>query len=123
MRMHRTRKPEHVRPAIGCLPRNLPSIPDNVGKTRTITAIDGRIRTFRIEDEIIRPQSNNDRKIIDLQKVRFIEEDRIEFRFAYYMIGRKGKTTGKWVWGQFCLFIPQEDLVWLLQEARTREWF
>jgi hypothetical protein len=105
------------------LPANWPPLPHNVGKTRTIPAIDGRIRHFRIEDEIIRPQSNSDRKIIVLQRMRFLEEERIEFRFGYYMIGLKPKARGRWVWGQFCLLIPQEDLLALLQEAEKRRWF
>ena len=105
------------------LPVNWPPLPQNVGKTRTIPAIDGRIRHFRIEDEIIRPQSNSDRKIIVLQRMRFLEEDRIEFRFGYYMIGLKPKARGRWVWGPFCLLIPQEDLLALLAEAKRRKWF
>lgn len=105
------------------LPDRWPPLPDNIGKTRTIPAIDGQIRHFKIEDEIIRPQGNSDRKIIVLQKMRFIEEDRVEFRFGYYMIGLKPKAKGRWVWGQFCLLIPQEDLIALLEEAKRREWF
>jgi len=58
-----------------------------------------------------------------LQKMRFIEEDRIEFRFGYYMIGMKPKARGRWVWGQFCLLIPQEDLMVILEEAKKRRWF
>ena len=105
------------------LPTGWPELPNNIGKKRRIPAIDGRIRHFLIEDEIIHPQSNSDRKIIVLQKMRFIEEDRIEFRFGYYMIGLKSKARGRWVWGQFCLLIPQEDLLVILDEARRRKWF
>jgi hypothetical protein len=122
MGAHRKRTPD-ARPKRVGLPVNWPPLPYNVGKTRTIPAIDGRICHFRIEDEIIRPQGNSDRKIIVLQRMRFLEEDRIEFRFGYYMIGLKPKTRGRWVWGQFCLLIPEEDLLALLQEARRRGWF
>jgi len=105
------------------LPTTWPELPNNVGKKRRIPAIDGQIRHFLIEDEIIHRQSNSDRKIIVLQKMKFIEEDRIEFRFGYYMIGLKPKTKGRWVWGQFCLLIPQEDLLFILDEAKRRKWF
>jgi hypothetical protein len=105
------------------LPANWPELPNNLGKTRTIPAIDGRMRHFLIEDEIIHRQSNSERKIIVFQKMRFIEENRVEFRFGYYMIGLKPKARGRWVWGQFCLLIPQEDLMLILDEAKRRKWF
>ena len=105
------------------LPTDWPELPNNIGKKRRIPAIDGRIRHFIIEDEIIHRQHNSDRKIIVLQKMRFVEEDRIEFRFGYYMIGLKPKARGRWVWGQFCLLIPQEDLQVILNEAKRRKWF
>ncbi len=105
------------------LPEHWPPLPHNIGKTRMIPAIDGEIRHFRIEDEIIRPQSNSDRKIIVLQKMTFVEENRTEIRFGYYMIGLKPRVSGRWVWGQFCLLIPQEDLLWLMEEAKRRKWF
>jgi hypothetical protein len=105
------------------LPTSWPELPNNIGKKRMIPAIDGRERHFIIEDEIIHPQSNSNRKIIVLQKMRFVEEDRIEFRFGYYMIGLKPKVRGRWVWGQFCLLIPQEDLLAVLDEAKRRKWF
>lgn len=122
MGAHRKQKPDPGLKDVQ-LPASWPQLPNNIGKTRTIPAIDGRIRHFRIEDEIIHPQSNSDRKIIVLQRMKFLEEDRIEFRFGYYMIGLKPKARGRWVWGQFCLLIPQEDLMALLQEAKKRRWF
>lgn len=103
--------------------QNWPPFPNNMEKIRKITAIDGSIRHFKVEDEIIRPQSNSDRKIIVLQRMRYLEKDRVEFRFGYYMIGLKSGARGRWVWGQFCLLIPQEDLLALLKEARKRKWF
>ncbi|TVM04296.1 MAG: hypothetical protein CV087_01265 [Candidatus Brocadia sp. WS118] len=118
MGAHRTNKGLQTRRDCA-LPSTWPELPNNIGKTKRIPAIDGRIRHFRIEDEIIHPQSNSNRKIIVLQKMRFIEEDRIEFRFGYYMIGMKPKAKGRWVWGQFCLLIPQEDLMAILEEEKN----
>ncbi len=120
MGAHRKQNPDAKLQGIR-LPRNWPPLPNNVGKTRSIPAIDGRIRHFEIEDEIIRPQSNSDRKIIVLQRMRFPEEDKTEFRLGYYMIGLKPGAKGRWVWGQFCLLIPQEDLLALMREARKRK--
>jgi hypothetical protein len=105
------------------LPAKWPPLPSNIGKIRKIRAIDGRMRHFRIDDEIIHPQSDSDRKIIAFQKMMFLEEDRVEYRFGYYMIGLKPKARGRWVWGQFCLLIPQQDLMFLLEEAKRRKWF
>jgi hypothetical protein len=122
MGVHRTLK-QGESPARVDLPEQRPPLPCNKGKTKRIPAIDGQIRHFLIEDEIIRPQANSKRKIIVLQKMRFVEEDRIEFRFGYYMIGQKQRFKGRWVWGQFCLLIPEEDLQWLLAEANRRKWF
>lgn len=105
-----------------CLPVERPPLPVNIGKIRKIKTIDGQIRHFKIEDEIIQPQKNNDRKIIVLQKMKYLEKNEIEFRFGYYMIGLKPKARGRWVWGQFCLLIPHKDLLLLLKEAYERKW-
>jgi hypothetical protein len=116
--LKRDRSPGRLR-----LPSEWPPLPVNRGKVRRIDAIDGTVRHFRIEDEIIRRQGNSDRKIIVLQKMRLIEEGRIEYRFGYYMIGMKPRAKGRWVWGQFCLLIPERDLTALLAEAERRGWF
>ena len=105
------------------VPEDWPALPNNVDKTRMIPSIDGTKRHFRIEDEIIHPQTNSNRKIIVFQKMRFVEEDRVEFRLGYYMIGVKPRAKGRWVWGQFCLLLPEEDLMAILNEARRRSWF
>jgi len=41
----------------------------------------------------------------------------IEYRFGYYIVGKIGRAKGRWVWGQFCPFIPKEDLKKLLKKA------
>jgi hypothetical protein len=102
---------------------NYPPMPNNIGKRRLIKSQKGATRHFVIEDEIVRPQSNAPHKLIAFQKMYHEEDKRYEFRFGYYMIGIKGKPKGKWVWGQYCLFIPQQDLLNILSEARKREWF
>ena len=41
-------------------------------------------------------------------------EGAVEYRFGYYTVSR----TDKWWWGQYAPFIPAEDLVPLLKQAR-----
>lgn len=43
----------------------------------------------------------------------------IEYRIGYYIIGRIGRTKGKWIWGQFCPLIPKKDLDKLLNKAKN----
>ncbi|MBI4138666.1 hypothetical protein HY479_00755 [Candidatus Uhrbacteria bacterium] len=42
----------------------------------------------------------------------------IEYRFAYYIVGRIGRAKGKWTWGQYCPLIPAPDLKKLLTKAK-----
>jgi hypothetical protein len=98
--------------------------PCNIGKKpRKWTAIDGQPVLVVIEDEIMMPQGKPPHtKLIYLQKLRFAVDDRIEYRFTYYMEGFKGRMRGKWVFGQYSLIIPAEDLAKLLKEARAKKW-
>ena len=34
----------------------------------------------------------------------------IDYRFGYYMVGRRGRAAGRWTWGQFSPHIPHADL-------------
>jgi len=42
----------------------------------------------------------------------------IEYRIGYFIVGKIGRAKGKWVWGQFCPFIPKEDFSKLLNKAK-----
>jgi hypothetical protein len=84
--------------------------PQNIGKRHKIKTIWGTAVHLVIEDEIMHQQTNAPHKLIAFQKIRIEEEDRIEFRFGYYMIGVKAGAKGRWVWGQFSLLIPEKDL-------------
>lgn len=42
----------------------------------------------------------------------------IEYRIGYFIIGKIGRTAGRWIWGQYCPLIPQEDLHKLLKKAK-----
>ena len=101
-----------------------PPHPNNIGKRRAVTAIDGRIVHKTVEDEIVLPQrSARHVKLIYFQKLRFEEDGRLEYRLTYYMLGFKpGARQGRWVFGQYSLMIPPKDLGRLLKEARKRGW-
>ena len=102
---------------------DFPKLPDNIYKRRKIKTIWGTERHLKIEDEIRHQQMNAPYKLIVFQKIRLEEEDRIEYRFGYYMIGVKPGAKGRWVWGQFALLIPENDLKVILKEAKKRKWF
>jgi hypothetical protein len=37
------------------------------------------------------------------------EDKRIEVRLGYYIIGKKPKMRGRWVWDQFAALLPLRD--------------
>jgi len=69
-------------------------------------------------------------KVIVLERLRVVRQDgerayqwdggegAIQYRFGYWTLGRIGRAQGRWVWGQFSLLIPQQDLTELLSRAR-----
>ena len=76
-------------------------------------------------------QSNYAEKAIVLERLRHIgrsgeralaggaAQGDIEYRLGYYIVGRVGRAAGRWVWGQFSLLIPEQDLRILLDKARA----
>ena len=104
--------------------KNALGYPVCVGNKRRFKAIDGKHVFVTIEDEIVRPQGSGPHsKLIYLQKLRFEEDNHIEYRFTYYMAGfKEGRTKGQWVFGQYSLVVPAEDLQWLLRKARAKKW-
>jgi hypothetical protein len=101
----------------------LPEFPSNIGKNIDFPNIHGETVYRKIEDEIKILQSTEQKKLIVLQKIRYEEDNHIEFRFGYYRIGVKGRTRGRWVWGQSALIIPKADLRSLLKKAKKRKLF
>jgi hypothetical protein len=78
-----------------------PPLPPNIGRSGVlIYPPDGERKRFTITDEIRRRQSDNPNKVIVLQRVEF-EDGRKQVRIGYYVIGKKPKMKGKWVWGQY----------------------
>lgn len=99
-----------------------PRLPNNVGKRRRIINIRGETHYWRVEDEILRPQHNALHKLLCFQRLRRESDDREEFRLGYYMLGVKPRARGRWVWGQYALFIPKRDLRSLIRTAERRGW-
>lgn len=100
-----------------------PSLQARIGKKGTLVIpLSGERMKFEVIDEIRRFQSSLPSKTIVLEKIRF-EDGRIELRLGYYIIGKKPKMLGRWVWGQYATLLPVEDLAALVGEARRRGWF
>jgi len=98
-----------------------PPLPSNKGKTRPIEDIDGNKRYFTVHDEVTQEQSTNRDKVIYLQRIQF-EDGEIVLRLAYYIIGKKPKMAGKWVWGQYTTMMPPDDFRAIICKAIEKEW-
>lgn len=94
--------------------------PINIGKRRKINTIRGKVVHLVVKDEIVVP--SGDQKLIYFQMLQFEEDDRIEYRFGYYMRGVKPSRRGRWVWGQYCLMLSEKELRVLLKKARAKGW-
>ncbi len=84
----------------------------------TMTDIDGNKREFKIGKQICLPQTNMPEKFFVLQELTFDDNGDKLLRFGYYIRAKKGKRNGKWAWGQFCPFIPRDDMVKLIKKAQ-----
>jgi len=100
----------------------LPPLPSNIGKKRRVIDINGVIKQFTVLDEVSFSQSTNRKKAIYLQRIQFAEGGRIELRLGYYIIGKKPKVLGKWVWGQFATLLPIEGFCKVYKLARQKGW-
>ncbi|MFH1457098.1 MAG: hypothetical protein ABIF17_03210 [Patescibacteria group bacterium] len=85
-----------------------------------ITDINGKKIKFKVIKQVKYQQSNYHEKIFVLQDLLF-ENGKKEIRIGYYIIGKKPKMKGKWVWGQFCPLFPKKDLLALLKKAKDKK--
>ena len=100
-----------------------PALPSRLGKRGTLVVPpNGERLGFTITDEIRRVQSDLPSKIIVLERVLF-DNGHIELRLGYYIIGKKPKMYGKWVWGQYATFLPLCDFAAIVREAQRLGWF
>ncbi len=101
---------------------NIPHLESKIGHTGSLTLPpDGHRIHFTIVDEIQKAQSDYPHKMICLQKVQF-NDGRIELRLAYYILGKKPKMRGKWVWGQFATLLPVKDFKAIVKQAQKKGW-
>jgi hypothetical protein len=42
-----------------------------------------------------------------------------EYRLSYFIVGRIGRASGKWTWGQFSPIMSAGDLERIMEKART----
>lgn len=101
---------------------SLPKLPDNINKRGSLRAPDGKEYHYKIVEQIHKFQSDDPEKAIVLQKILF-DDGRIEIRLAYYIIGKKPKMKGQWVWGQFATLMPIKDFQAIYNEAKSKGWF
>ena len=102
---------------------SFPILPSRVGNEVILRLPPkGQILKCEIVDEIRKPQSGLESKILILDKIKF-PDLRIEFRLGYYIIGKKPRVLGKWVWGQFSTLLPPGDFEYLFNKASERGWF
>lgn len=101
----------------------LPPLPSNVGKRgKIVVPPNGEIFHYTITDEIRVPQTGKPEKVLCLQHIEFQGDKRVEVRLGYYIIGKKPKMSGKWVWGQFAALMPLKDFKTLVQKAVKKGW-
>lgn len=81
--------------------------------------IDGKRENFKIGRYVTLRQNNYAEKIFVLQEILF-ENRKKEIRIGYYIIGKKPRSKGKWVWGQYCPFFPKQDLIKLIEKAKKK---
>ncbi len=99
--------------------------PDNIGKKGKLIDPGGKHRHFIIIDEIRRPQKDNPKKVIYLQRLQFEDHhknDDVELRLCYYIKGKAERVKGKWVFGQFATILPVRDFKEIIDEAVSKEW-
>jgi len=100
----------------------LPELRSHIGDERTLIVPPKMARyKFKIIDEIRIHQSGLDSKILCLQKVEF-QDGREEIRFGYFIIGKKPRMLGRWVWGQFATFMPIRDFKKLIKLSEKKGW-
>jgi hypothetical protein len=103
--------------------RGHPQLPDNIGKRgKCVMPPDGAELCYLITDEVRCFQDRTRSKVIVLPRIDF-DDGRVEVRLGYYIIGKKPKMRGRWVWGQYATILPAACLAEVFREAERRGWF
>ena len=83
---------------------------------------DGEFFHFRVIDEVYIKHSGKSNKLLYLQRLKFDEDGRIEFRLCYYVIGKKPGMRGRWVWGQYAPMLLVPDFRKIVRMAKRKGW-
>lgn len=91
----------------------------------------GRKGFFYFEREAVTfmPQHNLKEKYFIVERLKLVKTegritnkkfkiDDIEYRVGYYIVGKIGRGKGRWMWGQFCPMIPDNDFEKLFKKAK-----
>ena len=83
---------------------------------------------FKREEWTFMQQHNIDEKAFVVERLKFDHADQevthklthgeIQYRFGYFIVGKKGNKKDKWTWGQFCPIIPEKDFEKLIKQAK-----
>ena len=98
--------------------KRYPVLPPSIGKVAKQKVV-RRYEDWKIKDEI-RVAQNND-KIVVLQLLESGKGPK-ELRLAYYIIGKRKRVKGKWVWGQFCTILPKATFRKVIKKAMKKGW-
>lgn len=97
--------------------KELPKL--TIKNSGSLVDINGKRKKFRIGKYVTLRQSDCPEKIFVLQEILF-EDGKKELRIGYYIIGKKPRVKGRWVWGQYCPFFPKQDLKKLIEKAKKK---
>jgi hypothetical protein len=101
-----------------------PVLPSTIGKKIKLKHPDDSRQNAKVIDEIRIEQIDYANKIILLQRMKFEDDGKPdEIRVCYYIIGKKPKMLGKWVFGQYATMIPLPDFRKLIRLAEEKKWF
>ncbi len=102
---------------------DLPDLPDKIGTRGRTRLPDGTITYFTILDEVKHPLTQDPVMALYLQKIRHDHTGMEELRFGYYIIGKTGRMTGKWVWGQYAPMFPAQDFTEIYRLGHAKGWY
>lgn len=98
-----------------------PPLPTTVGKSAHLSFPDGSTMDWDVVEEIRKAEDAE--KILLLQRLRSkTNPEQFMLRFGYYIIGKKPRVQGRWVWGQFAPFIGEADFAEIIAEAKSKKW-
>jgi hypothetical protein len=69
---------------------------------------------------VVHRQRDNKDKYFVMHLIQPSWKKEKELRIGYYILGKMPKMAKKWVWGQYCPFIPVKDLKALLKKAKSK---